>query len=58
MKANPDKCHLLINSTSQSKLKIGNETIKSNKCEKLLGIKSDNKLRLNLCKRRLGKCMH
>ena len=50
MKVNPDKCHLLINSTSQSKLKIGNETIKSNKCEKLLGIKSDNKLRLNLCK--------
>ena len=27
MKANPDKCHLLISSTSQSKLKIGNVTI-------------------------------
>ena len=56
MKTNPDKCYLLISSTSQSKLKIGNETIKSSICGKLLGIKTDNKLRLNahvddLCKK-------
>ena len=56
MKANPNKCHLLISSTSQSELKIGNVTIKSGICEKLLGIKIDNKLRLNahvedLCKK-------
>ena len=55
--ANPDKCHLLLSSASQSELKIGNETIKSSTCEKLLGIKIDNKLRLNaqvedLCKQR------
>ena len=43
MKANPDKCHLLISSTSQSELKIGNVTIKSSICEKLLGIKIDNR---------------
>ena len=47
MKTNPDKCYLLISSTSQSKLKVDNETIKSSICGKLLGIKIDNKLRLN-----------
>ena len=56
MKANLKKCHLLINSTSQSELKIGIETIKSITYEKLLGIKIDKKLRLNahievLCKK-------
>ena len=56
MKANPDKCHLLISSASQSKLKVGNVAIKSRTCEKLLGIKFDNKLRLSahvedLCKK-------
>ena len=60
MKANPDKCHLLTSSTSQSELKIGNVTIKSSICEKLLGIKIDNKLRLNarvvdLCKNKRRK---
>ena len=30
MKANPDKQYLLIRSASQSKIKIGNETIKTN----------------------------
>ena len=43
MKANPSKCHLLISFRSQSELKIGNVTIKSSICEKLLGIKIDNK---------------
>ena len=56
MKANPEKCHLLISSTSQSQFKIGNVTIKSSICEKLLVIKIDNKLMLNahvedLCKK-------
>ena len=63
MKANPDKCYLLISSTSQSELKTGNVTIKSSICEKLLGIKIDNKLRLSphvedSCKKRVGKYMH
>ena len=43
MKANPSKCHLLISFRSQSELKIGNVTIKSSICEKLLGIKIDNR---------------
>ena len=47
MKANPDKCHLLISSKSQSDLKIGNKTNKSSTSERLLGIKIHNKLRLN-----------
>ena len=47
MKATPDKCHLLISSTSQCELKIGHVTIKSSICEKLLEIRIDNKLRLN-----------
>ena len=56
MKANLDKWHLLIIFTSQNELKIGNETIKSNTCKKLLGIEIDNKLNLtahieNLCKK-------
>ena len=60
MKANPDKCHLLISSTSE--FKIDNVTIKSSICEKLLGIKIDNKLRLNahvedLCKK-VSRKMH
>ena len=47
MKANTDKCYLLISSTSQIELKIGNITLKSSIYEKLLGIKIDNKLKLN-----------
>ena len=47
MKTTPDKCHLLISSTSQCELKIGHVTIKSSICEKLLEITIDNKLRLN-----------
>ena len=47
MKPNPEKSHLLISSASQSELKIANITIKSSICETLLGIKIDNKLKLN-----------
>ena len=63
MKSNPDKCHLIISSTSQSELKIGSVTIKSSTCEKLFGIKIENKLSLNahvedLCKKVGRKNMH
>ena len=56
MKATPDKCHLLISSTSRKELKIGNETIKSSTREKLIVMKIYNKVRLNahvqhLCKK-------
>ena len=55
MEFNPGKCHLLISSTSQSGSKIGNVTIKSSICEKLLGIKIDNKLKLNAHVEELSK---
>ena len=39
MKANPDKYHLVLSGNDSSKITVGNETISSSKCEKLLGIK-------------------
>ena len=57
MKANPDKYHLLVNNSKDSyQINIGNETITSSKCEKLLGIKIDHELNFNehvtsLCKK-------
>ena len=40
MKANHDKHHLRINNTKKCfQIKIGNETVAKNKCEKLLGTK-------------------
>ena len=42
MKANPDKYHLLINSTKKSfQIKIDNETVSNSKYEKLLEVKVD-----------------
>ena len=72
MKANPDKYHLLINSTKKSfQIKIDNETVSNSKYEKLLGVKVDHELNFNehvssLCKRasqklnalsRIASCM-
>ena len=57
MKANPDKYRLLINNTKESfQIKIGNETIRNSKYEKLLGVTVDNELIFNehvlsLCKK-------
>ena len=43
--ANPDKFHLLLSDTNQKySIRVHNADIKSSKCEKLLGIKIDNKL--------------
>ena len=39
MKANPGKYHPLLSGNDSSNIKVGNETISSSKCEKLLGIK-------------------
>ena len=47
MKANPDKCHLLTSSSDKVSSCVSNYNIKSSKCEKLLGIKIDNKLNFN-----------
>ena len=43
LKANPGKCHLLINTDENVALKIKNETITNNSNEKLLGILFSNK---------------
>ena len=43
LKANPDKCHLLINTDENAALKIKNETITNSSNEKLLGILFNNK---------------
>ena len=56
MKASPDKYHLLLFGSYSSKIKIGNKTISSSKCKKLLVIKIDNNLNFkehieSLCKK-------
>ena len=47
MKANTDKCHLLMSTKIPTTLKIGNTAIKNSDCEKLLGVKIEI-LTLNL----------
>ena len=47
MKANSDKCHLITSKRSFINLKIGNINIKNSTCEKLLGVKVDNRLNFN-----------
>ena len=47
MKANPDKCHLLKSSSDKVSICVDNYNIKSSKCEKLVGIKVDNRLNFN-----------
>ena len=54
MKANADKCHLLVNSKEKGCTKIGPYNIESNEHQKLLGVLIDNKLTFdkhinNLC---------
>ena len=56
MKANPAKYHLLLSANDSSKITVGNKTIFSSKCEKILGIKVDNHLNFKehieyLCKK-------
>ena len=43
-KGNPDKCHLLVSTNEKTKINIGELSIENSDCEKLLGIKIDNKL--------------
>ena len=47
MKANPDKCHFLMSSDENINLIIEDQAISNSKCQKLLGIKNDNKLSFN-----------
>ena len=47
MKANSDKCNLLIINSQDNTIKIGNEDITGSSSVKLLGIIIDNKLNIN-----------
>ena len=56
LKDNPDKCHVLLSETSKTQLIVENVPIASSSCEKLLGIKIDQKLSFephadSLCKK-------
>ena len=44
MKGNTDKCHLIVSTDEPIEIRVGESLIKSSTCEKLLGIKIDNKL--------------
>ena len=44
MKGNTDKCHLIVSTDEPIEIRVGASLIKSSTCEKLLGIKIDNKL--------------
>ena len=44
MKGNTDKCHLIVSTDEPIEIRVGESLIKSSTCEKLLGIKTDNKL--------------
>ena len=56
MKANHNKCHLLLSSHEYANIQIANETIKSSTSKKLLGENIDNKLEFdkhveNICQK-------
>ena len=44
LKRNPDKCHLVVSTNEKIKINIRDFSIENSDCEKLLGIKTDNKL--------------
>ena len=44
LKSNADKCHLLVSSSDAVNLRVSEYDIKNSECEKLLGVKFDNKL--------------
>ena len=44
MKENTYKCHLMVSSNEPIEIRIGESLIKNSTCEKLLGVKIDNKL--------------
>ena len=44
MKENTDKCHLIVSTDEPIEIRVGESPIKNSTCEKLLGVKIDNKL--------------
>ena len=60
LKGNTDKCHLIVSSDDPSEIREGELVIKNTTCEKVLGIKIDNKLTFDehisgLCKKAANK---
>ena len=56
MKVNTGKCHLIVSTDEPIEIRVGESLIKNNICEKLLGVKIDNKLNFDthvkgLCKK-------
>ena len=47
MKANPDKCHLLLSKNENFEANINENRISNTRFEKLLGVTFDNQLNLN-----------
>ena len=47
MKANPDKCHFICSTNDTVNLIVENQIINNSKCEKLLGVKLNDKLTFN-----------
>ena len=47
MKANPEKCHLLMNVNRPATIRICEHIISNSYCEKLLGVKIDTQLNFN-----------
>ena len=45
MKANKDKCHLIVSSNVKVSMKIDSKEVENSHCEKLLGVKVDRKLK-------------
>ena len=44
MKANKDKCHLIVGTNEHVSMKLDNIEIENSNCERLLGVKIDSKL--------------
>ena len=60
MKGNTDKCHLIVSIDEPIEILVGEYLIKNSTCEKLLGVKIDDKLNFDtpvkgLCKRANNK---
>ena len=56
LKANPDKCHLLVNTTGNIRISVRNESISNSSNQKLLGIRFNSNFRFDdhvasLCKK-------
>ena len=61
-KGNPDKRHLLVSTNEKAKINIGEFSIENSDCEKLLGVKIDNKLTFDchvsdICKKANKRCI-